>query len=47
MHSDGERQIRCFVATVSDTRTVETDKSGKLIKELILEKGMSILIMSL
>lgn len=39
MHSDGERQIRCFVATVSDTRTVETDKSGKLIKELILEKG--------
>lgn len=38
MHPVEERSVACFVATVSDTRTVETDKSGKLIIEL-LEKA--------
>lgn len=39
MRSEENRQIRCFVATVSDTRTIETDKSGKLMKELLIEVG--------
>ncbi|GAA0380372.1 MogA/MoaB family molybdenum cofactor biosynthesis protein [Bacillus horti] len=32
-------QVKCMVITVSDTRTEETDKSGKLMKELLSEKG--------
>lgn len=39
MHHVEEKSIHCLVATVSDTRTVGTDKSGKLIKELLKEKG--------
>lgn len=31
--------VRCFVITVSDTRTEDTDKSGQLIKELLKEDG--------
>ena len=38
MHHVEERSVRCFVATVSDTRTIETDKSGRLIIDL-LEKA--------
>lgn len=34
--------VSCAVITVSDTRTEETDKSGNLIKELLLERGHSI-----
>jgi molybdopterin adenylyltransferase len=34
--------INCAVVTVSDTRTEETDKSGKIIKEALLAKGHSI-----
>ncbi|QLK86641.1 molybdenum cofactor biosynthesis protein B [Staphylococcus sp. 17KM0847] len=30
-----DRQIRCAVLTVSDTRTVETDKGGQLVKTLL------------
>lgn len=32
-------EIRCKIITVSDTRTVETDKSGALIKTLLQENG--------
>jgi molybdopterin adenylyltransferase len=32
-------QVRCMVVTVSDTRNDETDKSGKLIRELIAGYG--------
>jgi len=31
--------VRCAVITISDTRTEETDDSGKLIKELLEENG--------
>ncbi|WP_062104267.1 MogA/MoaB family molybdenum cofactor biosynthesis protein [Bacillus niameyensis] len=31
--------VSCAVLTVSDTRTAETDKSGKLVMELLEEKG--------
>jgi molybdenum cofactor biosynthesis protein B len=31
--------IRCFVLTVSDTRTLETDKGGALIEELLQKAG--------
>ena len=30
-------QVRCKIITISDTRTEETDKSGKLLKELLRE----------
>lgn len=30
-----DRDIRCAVLTVSDTRTVETDKGGQLVKSLL------------
>lgn len=35
MHEVEEKSVRCFVATISDTRTVETDKSGKLIRQYL------------
>ena len=28
--------VRCAVITVSDTRTIETDKSGKLLQEILI-----------
>ncbi|MBS4222731.1 MogA/MoaB family molybdenum cofactor biosynthesis protein [Lederbergia citrea] len=34
--------IGCAVITVSDTRTDATDKSGKLLKELLIENGHNI-----
>lgn len=34
--------IRCFVVTVSDTRTAETDKGGALIQELLRDGGHAI-----
>ena len=30
-------QVRCKIITISDTRTEETDKSGQLLKELLIE----------
>ncbi|MGA9225718.1 MAG: MogA/MoaB family molybdenum cofactor biosynthesis protein [Mesobacillus sp.] len=35
-------QVRCMVITVSDTRTEETDKSGKLMMELLENAGHKI-----
>lgn len=37
-----ETPVKCAVITVSDTRTEETDKSGKLIKELVTASGQTI-----
>jgi molybdenum cofactor biosynthesis protein B len=34
--------LRCAVVTVSDTRTVETDESGALIKRLLGEGGFEV-----
>lgn len=39
LHHIEEQSVRCFIATISDTRTVETDKSGQLIKQLLHEKN--------
>lgn len=36
---DAPKSIRCKVVTVSDTRDEDTDKSGKLIRELLQENG--------
>ncbi|WP_459503328.1 MogA/MoaB family molybdenum cofactor biosynthesis protein [Bacillus sp. C1] len=33
------KEVRCKIITVSDTRTEETDKSGKLLQQLLLETG--------
>jgi molybdenum cofactor biosynthesis protein B len=35
----GPRQVRCFVLTVSDTRTEATDTSGRAIAELLEQAG--------
>jgi len=35
----GPRQVRCFVLTVSDTRTEDTDTSGNSIVELLTAHG--------
>jgi len=35
MHEVDPVNARCIIITISDTRTIETDKSGKLIKELL------------
>lgn len=32
-------QIRCAILTVSDTRTIETDTSGALIRQALLDAG--------
>lgn len=34
--------VNCAVVTVSDTRTPETDKSGQLIKQLLLEASHAV-----
>ncbi|WP_394174387.1 MogA/MoaB family molybdenum cofactor biosynthesis protein [Guptibacillus hwajinpoensis] len=31
--------VRCFIITVSDTRTLTTDKSGQLISSMLTESG--------
>ncbi|MCM3699044.1 molybdenum cofactor biosynthesis protein MoaB [Paenibacillus macerans] len=37
--SEAPDQVSCLVVTVSDTRTEETDSSGRLIKELLQQNG--------
>lgn len=39
---EAPKTVRCKVITVSDTRTKETDKSGKLMIELLQEAGHEI-----
>jgi molybdenum cofactor biosynthesis protein B len=39
MHHVDKRSVQCLVVTISDTRTVENDKSGKLINRLLDEQG--------
>ncbi|WP_239094385.1 molybdopterin-binding protein [Bacillus sp. B15-48] len=34
---EAPKQVRCKIITVSDTRTTETDKSGQLICQYLLE----------
>jgi molybdopterin adenylyltransferase len=36
------RSVRCFIVTVSDTRTEDTDSSGRLIKDLLTAAGHEI-----
>jgi molybdenum cofactor biosynthesis protein B len=36
------RSITCFVLTISDTKTVETDTSGALIRELLAGAGHTV-----
>ncbi|KEF39592.1 molybdopterin adenylyltransferase [Schinkia azotoformans MEV2011] len=40
--NEAPKSIRCMVITVSDTRTEESDKSGMLMKDLLVEKGHKI-----
>ncbi|WP_319004472.1 MogA/MoaB family molybdenum cofactor biosynthesis protein [Halobacillus litoralis] len=35
----GDQAVRCFVMTVSDTRTKDTDKSGRLMIDKLSESG--------
>jgi molybdenum cofactor biosynthesis protein B len=37
--ADAPARVRCFVLTVSDTRTEATDKSGRAIAELLVAAG--------
>ncbi len=37
--TDAPRQVRCFVVTVSDTRTEATDTSGRAIDDLLRAAG--------
>jgi molybdopterin adenylyltransferase len=38
----GKKSIRCFVITVSDTRTEHTDNSGQTIKSMLGDEGHQI-----
>lgn len=40
---DAPRSVPCFVLTVSDTRTPETDTGGRAIVDLLVEAGHSVL----
>jgi len=40
---DKNRTVRTFILTISDTRTKETDKSGKLMQELLEANGHKII----
>lgn len=37
--SEAPSVVSCAIITVSDTRTKETDKSGNLLKQLLLDEG--------
>lgn len=41
------KSVRCAVLTISDSRTEETDESGKLIKEKLSQNGHKIVAYSL
>ena len=42
-HPDSTRIIvNCAIITVSDTRTLETDRSGAIIKQLLVEAGHAV-----
>jgi molybdenum cofactor biosynthesis protein B len=40
---DSPKSVRCAVVTVSDTRTLETDRGGKLVAELLEAGGHQII----
>jgi molybdenum cofactor biosynthesis protein B len=40
--AQGPASVACFVLTVSDTRTVETDTSGRAIRDLLVEAGHTV-----
>ena len=42
-HPDKNRSIRTFILTISDTRTRETDKSGRLMQELLEANGHEVI----
>ncbi|MCP2731312.1 MogA/MoaB family molybdenum cofactor biosynthesis protein [Limnofasciculus baicalensis] len=43
-HPDStQRTVNCAVITISDTRSLETDRSGQIIQQLLVEAGHSIL----
>ncbi len=43
-HPDSELiRVNCAVMTISDTRTPETDRSGQLIQEMLIENGHKLL----
>jgi molybdenum cofactor biosynthesis protein B len=37
--AEAPQSVRCFIVTVSDTRTVETDAGGRMIAELLTAAG--------
>ena len=37
---EAPKKVNCKVITVSDTRDKDTDKSGKLMMELLEQQGM-------
>src|SRR5690625_3413716 len=39
LHDVKEHMINCFIISISDTRTIETDKSWLLIKQLLQKSG--------
>ncbi|WP_226656304.1 MogA/MoaB family molybdenum cofactor biosynthesis protein [Pseudalkalibacillus hwajinpoensis] len=41
--SSAPKVINCFIVTVSDTRTNETDKSGKIISSFLEENGHKVI----
>src|SRR5690625_3671414 len=38
-HKQHKTSVRCLVVTISDTRTKETDKSGQLMEDFLVENG--------
>ncbi|GAB2698805.1 molybdenum cofactor biosynthesis protein B [Paenibacillus thermoaerophilus] len=40
--SEAPSTVRCMVVTVSDTRTPDTDKSGRLMRELLTGNGYTV-----
>ncbi|TFJ92546.1 MogA/MoaB family molybdenum cofactor biosynthesis protein [Lentibacillus salicampi] len=38
-HKRGAEPVNCMILTVSDTRTLETDKSGNVMADLLAEAG--------
>ncbi|HEY9844945.1 MAG TPA: MogA/MoaB family molybdenum cofactor biosynthesis protein [Candidatus Caenarcaniphilales bacterium] len=42
-----DERVGCALVTVSDTRSIETDRSGQLLKKLLLDAGHSVVVYTL
>lgn len=43
LHKKVKKEVKCIILTISDTRTLADDKSGKLIEDLLQKEGHQVI----